>query len=515
MVGLLALFATNASAQSFRLDHFRAVERPDDGFGVRRINELGHLRWSGLVTADYAHDPLVIEGRRGAQKQLQTIVRHELVLKLDLSLALWDRALVFAGFDAVPLLKGPSMPANFPISRAGGGGFGDLSVGVRASVWGAADDFFSLAAQVALIAPTSNGAYRGEGGVAVRPELIAQLLPKYVRINANVGFLIRENQPLLNAKAGDELHWAVGAGYPIDEHFEALAELWGGYTFNNVTARTATPFEWLLGGKYNWRGLYAGLAAGTGFTHGIGSPDARVVAQLGYLSPKDVDRDHDGIADRNDACPEQPEDRDGFEDEDGCPELDNDHDAIPDVSDACPLDAEDRDDYADEDGCPDPDNDNDGIRDGADACPNDPGPPASNGCPGQTSVETENALHVLEQVHFENNKAVILAESVPTLEQVKALLEAHPEISAVRIEGHTDSVGEDDRNFVLSKARAAAVGSWLVAHGIDKKRLAAWGCGEKHPIGDNTTPQGRAQNRRVMFNLDAALPAGCVQAPIK
>jgi OOP family OmpA-OmpF porin len=75
-------------------------------------------------------------------------------------------------------------------------------------------------------------------------------------------------------------------------------------------------------------------------------------------------------------------------------------------------------------------------------------------------------------------------------------------------------VGEDDRNFVLSKARAAAVGSWLVTHGIERKRLAAWGCGEKHPVADNSTPEGRAQNRRVMFQLEASSPPGCVEAPI-
>jgi outer membrane protein OmpA-like peptidoglycan-associated protein len=420
----------------------------------------------------------------------------------------------------VPLLKGPSIPANFPIARAGGGGFGDVSVGARVRLLGEAKDFFALAAQATLIAPTAGSqAYRGEGSVAVRPELIAELRPKYVRISANLGFLVRENQPLLNARVGDELLYALGAGVPIDERFEAIAELWGGYTLKGIQARTATPFEWLVGGKYNTPyGLYAGLAAGTGFTHGIGSPDARVVAQLGYLSPKkkqEQDRDHDGILDKDDGCPDQPEDRDGFEDSDGCPDLDDDKDGIADSSDACPRDPEDRDGYADEDGCPDPDNDGDSILDQDDACPLEAGVPEEKGCPGKPKVESEGGLQVLDQIHFENNKAVILAESQPNLEAVKSLLDGHPEITSLRIEGHTDSVGEDDKNFILSKARAAAVGSWLVSHGIERKRLAAWGCGEKYPIADNTTPEGRAQNRRVMFQVLAAPPQGCVEAPIK
>jgi len=81
------------------------------------------------------------------------------------------------------------------------------------------------------------------------------------------------------------------------------------------------------------------------------------------------DRDADGIADRRDACPEYPEDYDGFEDEDGCPEYDNDHDGVLDAVDLSPFEAEDHDGWFDDDGVPDPDNDGDGILDGDDLCP--------------------------------------------------------------------------------------------------------------------------------------------------
>jgi OmpA-OmpF porin, OOP family len=89
------------------------------------------------------------------------------------------------------------------------------------------------------------------------------------------------------------------------------------------------------------------------------------------------DRDHDGIADNVDKCPDQPEDKDGFQDEDGCPDPDNDQDGIPDVSDKCPNEPEDKDGFQDDDGCPDLDNDGDGISDVEDKCPNEPGPPDS------------------------------------------------------------------------------------------------------------------------------------------
>jgi outer membrane protein OmpA-like peptidoglycan-associated protein len=104
-----------------------------------------------------------------------------------------------------------------------------------------------------------------------------------------------------------------------------------------------------------------------------------------YEVPPDSDPDGDGIKGAADKCPDQPEDKDGFEDEDGCPDPDNDKDGIPDEKDKCPNVAEDKDGFQDEDGCPEADNDGDGIPDVKDKCPNDPedhdGFQDEDGCP--------------------------------------------------------------------------------------------------------------------------------------
>ncbi|MEY3015204.1 MAG: hypothetical protein RIT45_3939, partial [Pseudomonadota bacterium] len=84
----------------------------------------------------------------------------------------------------------------------------------------------------------------------------------------------------------------------------------------------------------------------------------------------EIDNDGDGVIDTADRCPSEAEDKDGFEDDDGCPDLDNDKDGIPDAKDKCPDKAEDKDGFQDQDGCPDPDNDNDGVPDASDKCPN-------------------------------------------------------------------------------------------------------------------------------------------------
>jgi outer membrane protein OmpA-like peptidoglycan-associated protein len=228
------------------------------------------------------------------------------------------------------------------------------------------------------------------------------------------------------------------------------------------------------------------------------------------------DRDHDGVLDDLDGCPDQAEDRDGFADEDGCLDADNDADGVLDADDTCATLAEDRDGFADEDGCPDPDNDADTLRDSDDACPNEPGPAETRGC----KMVAEASLLSLEQVQFENNRDTILEQSYPVLEDVRATLEAHPEIETLRIEGHTDGVGAASYNMRLSRARTSSVASWLISHGVAPARLRALGCGELHTVADDLTPQGRAKNRRVDFQVGSGPvattpPSDCTKVPVK
>jgi hypothetical protein len=117
----------------------------------------------------------------------------------------------------------------------------------------------------------------------------------------------------------------------------------------------------------------------------------RLTVGLAVHSPRRFDRDGDGVSDRSDRCPDQPEDLDGFEDGDGCPDPDNDRDGVPDGVDACPVVPEDRDGFLDSDGCPDPDNDGDGLVDDRDLCINaaedKDGFRDSDGCPDPDNDE--------------------------------------------------------------------------------------------------------------------------------
>jgi OOP family OmpA-OmpF porin len=89
------------------------------------------------------------------------------------------------------------------------------------------------------------------------------------------------------------------------------------------------------------------------------------------------------------------------------------------------------------------------------------------------------------------------------LNQLEAYLKATPKITLLRIEGHTDNVGKDDANLKLSGERALTVKKWLTAHGIAESRLVAVGFGATKPIANNSTEEGRAQNRRTQFKVAA------------
>jgi outer membrane protein OmpA-like peptidoglycan-associated protein len=141
-----------------------------------------------------------------------------------------------------------------------------------------------------------------------------------------------------------------------------------------------------LGGSFNFRYFSINLSyKAMGTMYFWPKRGMEVAAGMGFNWGYGMDRDHDGIIDKLDKCPTIPEDRDGFQDEDGCPDYDNDNDGIPDSLDKCPNVPEDKDGFQDQDGCPDYDNDNDGIPDSLDKCPNVPedkdGFQDADGCP--------------------------------------------------------------------------------------------------------------------------------------
>ncbi|HET6371846.1 MAG TPA: OmpA family protein [Candidatus Polarisedimenticolia bacterium] len=208
------------------------------------------------------------------------------------------------------------------------------------------------------------------------------------------------------------------------------------------------------------------------------------------------DSDGDGVFDKEDACPNTP--KGAKVDATGCP-MDSDDDGVVDGLDRCPNTPKGA--KVDAYGCP-LDGDHDGVFDGLDKCP-DSKPRVKVDADGCEIVEKAPQLFapekkslVLEGVNFETNKADILPESAAILDKVAASLKDWPDVK-VEIGGHTDSSGSDAHNLDLSQRRADSVKAYFMARGIDASRLTAKGYGEKKPIADNKTAEGKAKNRRV------------------
>ncbi len=191
---------------------------------------------------------------------------------------------------------------------------------------------------------------------------------------------------------GNLATFGLGLSYRVIDSLDLVAESYGTYLLASNTDSKQKLSQEAIGGLklFVERNSYLMMGAGSRYaaaSTGFEAADVRMV--LGFVfEPSIGDRDGDGYKDDEDQCPDDPEDFDGFNDADGCPDPDNDNDGILDVDDACPNVPEDRDGDQDEDGCPEGeigDRDGDGILDNHDKCPDEPedrdGFEDKDGCP--------------------------------------------------------------------------------------------------------------------------------------
>jgi outer membrane protein OmpA-like peptidoglycan-associated protein len=186
--------------------------------------------------------------------------------------------------------------------------------------------------------------------------------------------------------------------------------------------------------------------------------------------------------------------------------LDRDGDGIPDDLDKCPDDPEDKDGFEDEDGCPDPDNDKDGIADKLDACPNEPetvnGVDDQDGCPDQAPIVVrEDRIVLTEHVLFDTNRARVRSNGKPALGAVVNLWKQHPEWDHLVIEGHADRHGPDPFNDWLSNERAVRARKVIIQLGFPADKIAVAAYGRKQPRVQGTGEEADRANRRVEFAI--------------
>jgi OOP family OmpA-OmpF porin len=517
----LVMGATSAHAQSqpgLALDRFEPAPAGDRMFGVPSPYAAGSVTPHVMALLDYAHNPLVLKSEP-ADTNAGSVVQSQMYLNLDGGFALWNRLFFDVDVPVAIYQSGSNLTGSSATGQAetfaapSSAQFGDIRLGGRVVLWGKYHDAFQVAVGGYVWLPTgASNSFVSTGDVRGLPELIlgGDVAERLVW-SAAAGPEIQGASSYGSVSQGTELRWGAGVGVLLLEnrHLQIGPEASGDVVFRDVQKRT-TNAELLLGLKYRViNDLQIGAAGGPGLTSGIGTPDFRALFSIAYTPEQKLDRDHDGILDKDDACPDVPGVADPDPEKNGCPPppppADRDGDGILDAQDACPdVKGVANPDPA-KNGCPPPppDRDGDGIVDSEDACPDEKGPrnpdPKKNGCP--IVHVTDKEVVILEQVQFDTGRATIKPVSSDLLDAVAQVLNAHPELLKLEVQGHTDNRGSKALNRRLSNDRAKAVMAALVRRGVDKSRLTAKGYGDSLPIANNNTDAGRQQNRRVQFSI--------------
>lgn len=397
----LGMAQTTVPLDRFNVNLFSPAIGPNNYLEVDGARIDSHLTPAAGLFIDYAHEPFVLFDASCTDDSMTNCdvddVNTELVSWLLTgniwgSLTLFNRVQVglvvpvsFGSGEDFETIVGGDTPIRIPGGSTAG--LGDVRINAKVRITGEGDGLY-FGANVFATLPTAqlidDESFGGDDSLTVGAEFIGQFVQNGIHVAGNVGGFYRGEQTFLSSAQGSQLTYSLAVGYEITPLIMVFAELDGASSFSSEVDEN--PLEAAIAGRMRQGDFEFTLAAGAGLVSGAGIPVVRVIGGFAW-APSRGDRDGDGVLDTDDACPGDPEDRDDWEDEDGCPEADNDGDGMLDGDDPCPNEAEDIDEFQDEDGCPDRDNDEDGISDGFDSCPNDAedmdGDRDEDGCPDQ------------------------------------------------------------------------------------------------------------------------------------
>ncbi len=545
--GAAPAWAQVQASEDVNLASFRPVHGVDPIMVTVESVDVGQSGTGAIGLAfDHARNPLVLRAADG--EMIDHPVATRTTFELAGAFAFGERFEVAA---VVPFLSQRGDQPQFSgIEPADGTSLGDIRL--RGKAFFAAREALRFGGAAELTLPTALD--KQFAGVAGPSALLRGLLDYRVgrlQLAFNAGAVMRERVRLADVQQGHAAVYGAGGALQLWSRLYAVGEVFGAVDLSGGSAGNR-PLEAVAALRVRATrelGLLAGV--GRGILAGVGAPEARVFFAMSWApgarvivapgeDPREMgdddgdaivnrddecpdeiedadgfrdadgcpdrDDDADGVSDLSDQCPRRPEDADGFADDDGCPEGDNDHDSVADADDRCPGKAEDADEFEDEDGCPDPDNDSDGIDDVADRCVAEKetinGNDDDDGCPdGGASlvIVGEDEIRTLEPIRFASDGAELTRSSQRLLGQVGATLRAHRHITRVRIRAHVHRRGDGDED--LSVQRAEAVRRWLVDWGIASERLEGIGFGSREPAQSGNGPRARAANDRIVLEI--------------
>jgi len=371
---VLVSAATPASAQAtydnrpgFSVERYVPPPGPAVFFCAEGADVLPQLQLSLGASGSLMSRPMVLENIYD-RSEVSEPVRLRLGFDFLAAIGITDRLQLGVGMPVIAAQDGSRLQGldldETPLRPVA---LGDLRVHGKVRWWGRAGQAGGgIGVSMALTLPTGDEEhFAGERGAVFEWHAIGSWRwPGRGAVAVNLGQRLRSEKVVLLAPArphGDEIVglFAAEAGVPWTARDQLRALLEYAFVAGDPgpagSIRGPSPEEVRFGAR--WR-MPAGVSVGGGLGFGtspneVGSPAWRVIASVSYDSAPTSDLDRDGIPDRLDRCRMRAEDRDGFEDTDGCPDLDNDGDGIPDREDECPNEAEDYDRHRDMDGCPD------------------------------------------------------------------------------------------------------------------------------------------------------------------
>ncbi len=408
---LCASFAEAAEpVPSLDLRGFHAPTDAASGLYLEPASSPGTFDWNVGLWAHYVHRPITL--RDEANDVTFDVIKHQVTGDLTFNMGFAERVALGVDLPFVLFQTGddptPTSTAVLGETAIPRQALGDLGLdGKLTLIQPTGGEFggFALALSERFTLPTGDDAsFLGEGHITSETRLLAEYRLVALSVHLALGVKFRAEKESFaceglsdedcETRFGHELPFGFGLSvkpqaFGIDEkgRWTFFAE-----THGYLPISPASPFsdkrlaeaQVGLGARYAFaRDLSLLGGVETAMLGGIGNPALRGTLSIAW-APRVHDSDDDGVEDEVDQCRELPEDKDGFQDDDGCPELDNDDDGVPDPDDHCATEKEDEDGFDDDDGCPDPDNDRDGVLDANDACPNEAGvktdDPKTNGC---------------------------------------------------------------------------------------------------------------------------------------
>ncbi len=565
---LLLLLAVPGLAQDqgyVRRFYPSAVLSPYLTLDGTQTHGAGNFGFSAMGT--FESRPLIrIDGDDGQQD----IVGARLTTDLTLAYAPLEWLDVGVAVPLVAYQRGRNIDDDADLSAFA---FGDPGLSVKGRLLDKDEYPLGVALLVGASLPFGDAAnFAGEANATALAKLMLEYaVSNRVDVTLNGGWRFRERTRINQVFVDDELLLGLGASWRFKSNLALVGDLAMGTRAQGAfLVKEETPGDANVGLRWNlFEGAQLVFGGGVGFLPGVGSPSWRLfvgfeavprrhdfdadrvadgvdecletpgvpenagcppkpVARPKRTRPKRKDADNDGVADAADLCPRLPEDRDGFRDDDGCPDPDNDLDFVTDAYDADALGPEDWDGFEDDDGIPDLDNDRDGVADYVDGCPDEAG--GRDGCPGSPPAEgaavasavssiprpggPDAPLVLGEMIHpgrpilFEFARPELTEDGARVVEALADFITSHPELGRIEVGVHVDSMGSRSWKHGLSRRRAKSVRKALMERGVDGKRLVARGYGPEVPVATNKDKPGRFKNRRVELRLLRGMPKG-------